>query len=157
MREAGSQVEASIDAAIESGELSVSEAVTWSKAEGHVKARIRLQHPSESGFFVELQQSRIPERFTLQLVYKKNPARRFCSTNPHTQALDCAESPGMRLPGRHKHRWSDVTGDECVYMPEDISGVLIEEVFHEFCSECGITFLGVWHDPPIQPLMETLR
>ena len=77
--------------------------------------------------------------------------------NPHTQAPDCPDAPGERILGRHKHRWADLTGDECVYVPDEMTGGLIENSFYEFCAECGITFLGRWNDPPIQPMFENLR
>jgi hypothetical protein len=65
--------------------------------------------------------------------------------------------PGERLKGHHKHRWSDVTGDDCAYVPEEMTaGLFVEDSFYEFCAECGITFLGVWRDPPIQYFLEDL-
>ena len=158
MREHGTQLEAAIDMAIESGQLNINDTVVWIKAEGHTKARLRVGHPTEREFALELHQnSKLPERFSLQLLYKRRPARRYCSLTPHTQAVDCDEAPGQRILGKHKHRWSDTSGDECVYVPLDMTGMLIEECFNEFCAECGITFLGAWNDPPIQRELEDLR
>ncbi len=59
--------------------------------------------------------------------------------------------------GHHKHKWSDVTGDECVYVLDDISLASMEEAFYGFCEECGVSFNGVWEDPtPVQIGFETI-
>jgi hypothetical protein len=51
-----------------------------------------------------------------------------------------------------------MTGDDCAYIPDDMTpGLLVENAFYEFCAECGITFLGAWHDPPIQAPFEEFR
>ncbi|MBI5283551.1 MAG: hypothetical protein HY874_00510 [Chloroflexi bacterium] len=149
MREQGTQLEALIDAAVESGAMVITDSIAWRRGEGHLKARAEVDHPTEDSFRLELQYLPLISRFSIQLVFKGRPARRLCSDSPHTQALDCADAPGHRMEGTHKHRWSDETGDECVYVPDDIADSSdIEQSFYDFCSECNISFNGVWNEPP---------
>jgi hypothetical protein len=157
--EPGLQIEAVIDAAIDSGDLTISDSVTWTRLDGGSKARVNVQHPEEADFFLELTQSnRLVNRFTIQLVFRRKAARRYCSNHTHTQKQDCPQDAGVQFFGYHKHRWSDETGDECIYVPEDMNGGPIEDSFYEFLAECGITFLGEWRDPPpIQFRFETVR
>jgi hypothetical protein len=157
-REQGSQLESFIDAAIDSGMMSITESVSWERREGHLKARLNVDYSDHPGFRLELHHTPLlPRRFSLQLMYQRRTARRYCSSMPHTQPGDCTEFPNQRILGMHKHRWSDQTGDECVCVPSDISGGLIEETFYEFCTESGVSFLGVWHDPPgLQLGLETI-
>jgi hypothetical protein len=54
MRESGGQYELPIDSAIESGDLIVTQSITWKQAEGHVKAVAKVEHPFEAGFTLEL-------------------------------------------------------------------------------------------------------
>lgn len=122
-----------------------------------MKARLRVEYPTDPGFELMLQQSRVIERYTIQLSYRRKPARRYCAAHVHTNASDCPDMKNERIWGRHKHRWSDLTGDECVYVPEDMQGTLLEECFYEFMEECGITFLGRWNDPPIQDELPRFR
>jgi len=148
-REPGSQLASFINSALESGLLTIVDPISWGHREGHLKARVDVEYPDDSGFRVELLQvSVLPQRFSIQLMYKGRTARRYCSQTSHRQPRDCPDDGNVRLSGKHKHRWSDETGDECAYVPEDISGGLIEESFYEFCAECGINFMGVWRDPP---------
>jgi hypothetical protein len=89
------------------------------------------------------------------LTYDGRALRRFCSNTTHSNPNDCPEA--ILIQGYHKHRWRDETGDECAYVPEDISLSSMEEAFYDFCAECGVTFNGVWSDPPeVQMGFETV-
>ncbi|GEM_PF-4248578 len=148
MRKMGLQLEALIDSIIDSGKLKSDERVIWKWREGHWKATLKVEHPEQSGVELVIIMLPLLSRFSVQLNYQGTPARRFCSNSPHTMPHDCLEHPGERLFGYHKHRWSDQTGDECCYVPDDMSVISIEQAFYDFCSECGIIFDGVWSDPP---------
>ena len=148
MRVLGSNHEASIDSILDSGELSINDRIIWRQREGHLKARVPVLHSEHRGIVLELTFLPIVARFSLQLRFDSIPARRFCSRSPHTMPHDCLENPGQRIDGYHKHRWSDITGDECCYVPDDISISSLEQTFYDFCAESSITFNGIWSDPP---------
>ncbi|MSQ15164.1 MAG: hypothetical protein EXR50_04805 [Dehalococcoidia bacterium] len=152
MRDPGSQAAALIDSIIESGELIINDRVRWEQREGHLKARLSVISQRYPGFRLELGKSLNLPRFTLQLTFNTIAARRYCSNNTHSVAADCPDYAGQRLQGPHKHRWSDETGDECIYVPDDISPDSLEKAFYDFCAESGIIFNGVWIDPPLAQL-----
>ena len=100
---------------------------------------------------IRLQASKNPRlsKFSFQLLVRNRPARRFCSQHPHTNPSDCEEMPEEHFHREHKHQWSDLTGDECVYVPTDFTVSPLEEAFYSFCEESGIEFHGIWNDPPL--------
>lgn len=152
-RDQSSELEALIDSVIDSGDLTITEAVVWKVSEAYLKARVPVAHPDHRDWRMELHKNPRLPRFVFSLLYAGKPARRFCSHSWHRNPLDCTDwgnvKPGERVFGYHKHRWSDAAGDECVYIPDDMNNaVSIEEAFYDFCNECGVTFNGLWADPP---------
>lgn len=147
-RESGVAIESLVDRAIEAGVLAVDGPVAWRQGEGHLKARLPVQHSEEEDFRLELIWLPIHRRFSITLLYQRYRVRCLCSNTPHVVPRDCPDHPGERLFGLHKHRWSDITGDECIYIPDDISTASPEQAFYDFCAESGVAFTGVWNDPP---------
>ena len=147
MREPQSQLEYLFDDLMSSGNLEITTPVLWRQRDGYLTARLPIPHTTYAIFLDLKKNTRLP-RYSFQLVVNGYPARRFCSDQPHTNPRDCADLPTLKARGYHKHRWTDLTGDECVYIPEDMTAASIEVAFDEFCEECGITFGGLWYDPP---------
>jgi hypothetical protein len=140
-----------VDDIIESGGLKIQENVRFIIREGHLKCRLPVHHPENidlSGMRLEIVKSVDLPSFSIVLLLNSRRVRCYCSDEPHTNPQDYETEPGRSFTGYHKHRWSDATGDECVYIPSDIPGSPLEEAFYQFCDECGITFGGVWNDPP---------
>lgn len=157
MRHQGSEIETLVDSIIDAALLVIEDNINFVLRDGTLKARVAVKHPEFMSFTLEvLKNPRLP-RCSIQLLYLRYPVRRFCQRGRHTNAYDCQTHPLEVFSGHHKHRWSDVTGDDCVYVPDDISLASIEQMFYDFCVECGITFEGRWNDPPeIQLPFETI-
>ena len=148
MRRQGSEIETLVDSVIDSGLLVIEDNINWALRDGTLKARVPVRHPEFMSFALEIvKNSRLP-RCSISLLYEKYPIRRFCQRHVHDNPHDCPSNPSQRFIGHHKHKWSDLTGDECVYVPDDISLASMEQMFYDFCVECGITFEGRWNDPP---------
>ena len=149
MRDPTSQLEALIEGFLSSGQLEVYENVMWRLRDGYLVATLKVEEPDRQ-LDVRLELRRNPRisKFSFQFLINSKPAWRYCSDHPHTNPPDCADSPNGHFPSQHKHRWSDLTGDECVYVPEDFTTNPIEDAFYSFCEECGISFHGIWNDPP---------
>ena len=126
--------------------------------DGYLAATLSVQQPDhQQDLRVELRKNPRIAKFSFQFRINSKPARRYCSDLTHTNPPDCAEYPNERFSKEHKHRWSDVTGDECVYVPDDFNAHPIEDAFYSFCEECGIVFHGLWNDPPeVQLGFETI-
>lgn len=155
MRAEGLDLEPIIEEALHSGGLAIQDDVRFGSREGHLKCRLSVQHadnPDISGMRLEIVKSVDLPYFSIVLLLNGRRARCYCSGDPHTNPEDCATNPGQRFTGYHKHIWSDRTGDECVEVPADIPGSPLEEAFYQFCDESGITFGGVWNNPPLVQL-----
>jgi len=151
MRVEGLNLEPLIEETIESGGLTIQENVRFVIREGHLKCRLQVQYSENtglSGMRLEILKSVDLPSFSIVLILNGRRVRCYCSDVPHTNPQDCESDPGRKFTGYHKHTWSDLTGDDCVYIPTDIPGSPLEEAFYQFCDECGITFGGVWNDPP---------
>ena len=148
MRHQGTQIETLVDSIIDSALLTIEDNINWVLRDGTLKSRVAVKHPEFMSFTLEIiKSSRLP-RCSIQLLYERYPVRRFCSNHRHDNPHDCLAQPLESFSGFHKHKWSDLAGDECVYIPDDISLVSLEQMFYDFCTECGITFEGRWNDPP---------
>ena len=158
MRDPNSHIEALIENLLASGELEIFDNVNWKLRDGYLGTTLTVQHPQQQpDIRLELRKNPRISKFSIQLRVSSKPARRYCSRMPHTNPSDCANFPNMRFVNEHKHKWSDITGDECVYIPEDFNTDPLEEAFLSFCEECGITFHGVWNEPPeVQMGFETI-
>ena len=158
VRDASSELESIIDLLIGSGLLSLSDSVRWELRDGYLRARLPVAHQDyPEGLRLEILKNPRISKYSFQLMFRGKAARRFCSNHTHQNPVDCPQTPGQEYDGYHKHRWSDTTGDECIYKPTDFALDSIEEAFYAFCDECNIEFNGVWNDPPeIQLGFETL-
>ena len=149
MRDPNSQIEGLIENRLPSGNLEVFDNVNWQLRDGYLASTLKVLHPDQQqDIRLDLRKNPRISKFSFQLRVSSKPARRFCSDIPHTNPADCVEFPNTRFPHEHKHRWSDLTGDECVYVPEDFDLHPSEDAFFSFCEECRINFHGVWNDPP---------
>ena len=149
MRDPTSQLESLIENLFTGGQLELCDNVMWHLRDGYLAASLRVQQPDhQQDLRLELRKNPRITKFSIQFLINSKPARRYCSDHPHTNPPDCVESPNVLFPKEHKHRWSDLTGDECVYVPDDFNTHPIEDAFYSFCEECGITFHGLWNDPP---------
>ena len=155
MRAEGLDLEPVIEEAIHSGNLVIQDNVRFVTREGHLKSRMSVQYPDNpdtGGMRLEILKSVDLPSFSIVLLVSGRRARCYCSNEPHTNPEDCVTHPGQHFTGYHKHTWSDRTGNECVYVPDNIPGSPLEEAFYQFCDECGINFGGVWNDPPLVQL-----
>ena len=155
MRADGLNLEPIVNEAVNSGVLLIQDNVRFEAREGHLKCRLPVGQSGEldvSGMRLEILKSVELPSFSLTLILNRRRVRCYCSDGIHTNPSDCAASPSLRFDGYHKHLWSDQTGDECVYVPDDIPGSPLEEAFYQFCDESGITFNGTWTDPPLVQL-----
>ena len=151
MRAEGLNLESLIEDVTNSGQLVIEDDVRFESREGHLKCRLDVHHQGQSelsGLNLEIVKSVELPSFSLIFLVNSRRARCYCADERHTNPADCTSDPGRKFTGYHKHSWSDQTGDECVYIPEDIPGSLLQEAFYQFCDESGITFAGVWNDPP---------
>ena len=149
MRDPISHIEALIENLLASGELEIFDKVKWQLRDGYLASTLKVHHlDQQQDIRLDLLKNPRISKFSFQLRVNSKPARRFCSRTAHTNPADCAELPNVKFPHEHKHRWSDLTGDECVYVPEDFNLHPLEDAFFSFCEECGIDFHGVWNDPP---------
>ena len=134
MRHQGSQIETLVDSILDSSFLTIEDNIKWVLRDGTLKARVDVKHPEYMRFALEINKnSRIP-KCSIQLLYGRIPIRRFCQMHGHDNSHDCLSQPLERFSGYHKHKWSDLTGDECVYVPDDISLVSMEQMFYDFCT-----------------------
>jgi hypothetical protein len=148
MRDPGNPIEALVDSIIASGLLSIEENVRWVFRDGTLKARLEVKHPEYMSFRLDITKNPHISRCSIQLVFDGRPVRRFCQKQKHENPADCTENPSQKFIGHHKHKWSDLTGDECIYIPDDISLASVEQMFYDFCTECGIVLDGRWIEPP---------
>ena len=151
MRAEGLSLESLIEEVISSGQLIIEDDVRFESREGHLKCRLSVRHqgePERSGLRLEIVKSVELPSFSLIFLVNSRRVRCYCSDGRHTNPADCISDPGKNFNGYHKHLWSDQTGDDCVYIPDDIPGSLLQEAFYQFCDESGITFVGIWNDPP---------
>lgn len=149
MRDPTRQLESIIDGLLSGGQLEIYANVMWQLRDGYLVATLKAEEPNRQlEVRIELRKNPRITKFSFQLLVNNTPARRYCSRHPHTNPSDCTANPNSHFPEQHKHAWSDATGDECVYLPDDFATNPIEDAFYSFCEECGIAFQGVWNDPP---------
>ena len=134
MRHQGTQIETLVDSIIDSALLTIEDNINWVLRDGTLKSRVAVKHPEFMSFTLEIIKSSRLTRSSIQLLYERYPVRRFCSNHRHDNPHDCLAQPLESFFGFHKHKWSDLTGDECVYIPDDISLVSLEQMFYDFCT-----------------------
>ena len=143
--------EGEVDAAIRSNTLSVTGRPSWSIVAHKSWYRIVLPVTCPESLRTELRivvgvNAIDPSKFSITLFWHRTVRVRGLDFNgSHSNSHVNTEEWERRT---HKHSWRDACESEFAYTPTDITGRTVQEVFPEFCTECGIACQAVLPELP---------
>lgn len=134
-------------AAILVGPLVIDQAIRWSyKSDTWAEASVPVDHPRRG---VQLSLTitinlEVPTKFSFSLLI--NRGIRIIGLDGSGSHANTHTDRNKWVRQTHEHRWTDACHGSWAYSvtyPADL-----ESAFRDFCRRHGITFNGIWIDPP---------